>query len=66
MGGERRGARARFHEIRGRGRLEESWPLVEQLGTAARDLLRQVEGLSVETLRRQAGTAPDPEQTVAP
>jgi hypothetical protein len=42
------------------GRLEESLPLSEQLEEMARELLRQVDGLSIETLRRQAGVAGDP------
>ena len=33
-----------------RGQLEEAWPLVEQLETMARELIRQVDGLSIEVL----------------
>jgi PAS domain S-box-containing protein len=36
------------------GRLEEARPLVEQLETMAQELLRQVDGLSLETLRQRA------------
>jgi CheY-like chemotaxis protein len=36
------------------GRLEEARPLVEQLETMGQELIRQVAGLSLETLRQQA------------
>jgi CheY-like chemotaxis protein len=36
------------------GRLEECRPLVERLEAMARELLQQVDGLSIESLRRQA------------
>ena len=39
------------------GRLDESRRLVEQLEVKARELLEQVDGLSIETLRDQAGAA---------
>ena len=39
-----------------RGQLEEARPLVPQLETMAQELTRLVDGMSVETLRRQAGT----------
>jgi hypothetical protein len=39
------------------GRLDESAPLAERLEAMARDLLRQVYALSIETLRREAGQA---------
>ena len=38
-----------------RGQLEEAWPLVEQLEAIARELIQQVDGLSIEALRDQAG-----------
>lgn len=42
------------------GRFDESAPLVDQLETMGRELIRQVDGLSVETLRYQAGAAVAP------
>jgi CheY-like chemotaxis protein len=38
-----------------RGQLEEAWPLVQQLEAIGRDLLNEVDGLSIEMLREQAG-----------
>jgi two-component system, sensor histidine kinase and response regulator len=40
-----------------RGRLEEAQPLMEQLEAMARELIEQVDGLSIEALRDQAGAA---------
>jgi two-component system, sensor histidine kinase and response regulator len=40
-----------------RGQLEETWPLVEQLEAMAQELIQQVDGLSIEALRDQAGDA---------
>ena len=40
-----------------RGQLEETWPLVEQLEAMAQVLIQQVDGLSIEALRDQAGDA---------
>ena len=37
------------------GRLDAARPLVDRLETMARELTRQVNGLSLESLRRQAG-----------
>jgi hypothetical protein len=39
------------------GRLDEARPLVEQLEVMARELIRRVDGLSIEALRDQAGAA---------
>jgi two-component system, sensor histidine kinase and response regulator len=36
-----------------RGQLDETWPLVEQLEAMARELIQQVDGLSIEALRDQ-------------
>jgi two-component system, sensor histidine kinase and response regulator len=44
------------------GRLEQARPLVAQLETMARELVRQVEGLSLQTLRRQVETVDDAKQ----
>ncbi len=41
------------------GRLGECRPLVEQLEAMARELLQEVDGLSIETLRHQADAAGD-------
>jgi hypothetical protein len=41
------------------GRLEEAQPLVEQLESMTPELMRLVDGLSLESLRRQARTAGD-------
>jgi hypothetical protein len=46
-----------------RGRLDEARPLVGQLEVMARELLGLAGGLSLETLRRQAGPANDPDRT---
>jgi CheY-like chemotaxis protein len=39
------------------GRLEEAQPLVEQLETMTRELMQLADGLSLDTLRSQAGAA---------
>ena len=49
-----------------RGQLEEAWPLVEQLEAMARELIEQVDGLSIEALRDQAGAAGDRDRTASP
>ena len=41
------------------GQLEEAWPLVEQLEALARELIQQVDGVSIEALREQAAAAGD-------
>jgi two-component system sensor histidine kinase/response regulator len=48
------------------GRLDESRRLVEQLEVKAREVLEQVDGLSIETLRDQAGAAGDRDRTASP
>jgi PAS domain S-box-containing protein len=40
-----------------RGELDEARPLVHRLKTLVRELIRQLDGLSVESLRRRAATA---------
>jgi len=45
------------------GLLEEAGPMVGQLETMAQELLRLAGGLSLETLRHQAETADDANQT---
>jgi PAS domain S-box-containing protein len=48
------------------GRLEEARPLVEQLETMTQELLRLADGLSIDTLRSQAGAAGDRKRTGSP
>jgi CheY-like chemotaxis protein len=48
------------------GQLEEAGPLVERLEAMTRELMRLVGGLSLESLRRQAGAAEEGEPTVPP
>jgi two-component system, sensor histidine kinase and response regulator len=48
------------------GHLEEARALVGQLETMARELLRAVDGLSLETLRHQEGAANDLNRTAGP
>jgi PAS domain S-box-containing protein len=43
-----------------RGPLEEAWPLVEQLEALAQELFQQMDGLSLQTLRRLAEAADKP------
>jgi hypothetical protein len=42
------------------GQFEEAKPLVERLEAMPQELLRLVGGLSLETLRQQAGVADEP------
>jgi hypothetical protein len=46
-----------------RGQLEEAWPLVERLETVARELIQQVDGLSIDWLRDQAEATGDRDRT---
>jgi two-component system, sensor histidine kinase and response regulator len=48
------------------GRLEECRPLMEELEVIARELFKQVDGLSIETLRQQAMSADDHDRTASP
>ncbi len=49
-----------------RGRLEDAWPLVEQLEAMTMELIQQVDGLSIEALREQAGATGDRDRTASP
>jgi CheY-like chemotaxis protein len=49
-----------------RGQLEKAWPLVERLEVIARELIQQVEGLSIQALRDQAGAASDRDRSASP
>ena len=48
------------------GRLDECRRLVEQLQAMARELIEEVDGLSIEALRDQAGAAGDRDRTASP
>jgi CheY-like chemotaxis protein/HPt (histidine-containing phosphotransfer) domain-containing protein len=48
------------------GRLEEARPLVERLEGMAQELMRLVDGVSLETLRPRARAAGDPGRTAGP
>ena len=43
-----------MEEVAARGNLDEARPLVERLETMARELILELEGLTLETLRRRA------------
>jgi two-component system sensor histidine kinase/response regulator len=49
-----------------RGQIEDAWPLVEQLEAMTLELIQQVDGLSIEALREQAGAASDRDRTASP
>lgn len=46
--------------------LDKAPRILEQFETIARELLRQVDGISIETLRHQAEAADEPRRTVGP
>ena len=48
------------------GRLDEARPLVEQLEAMGKELLRLVDGLSLDALREQAGAAGRPDRAARP
>ena len=48
------GVASELEECAAQDQLDEAGPLVEQLETMAQELMRAVDGLSLETLRRQA------------
>jgi two-component system, sensor histidine kinase and response regulator len=49
-----------------RGQFEKAWPLVEQLEAFARELIQQVDGLSIQALRDQAAAASDRDRPASP
>ena len=49
-----------LEDLAARGNLEAARPLVGRLEAMAQELIRQVDGLSIETLRHRAGAAADP------
>ena len=48
------------------GLLKEALPVVEQLDQCATELARLAGGLTIETLRKQAELAGDPNRTASP
>jgi HPt (histidine-containing phosphotransfer) domain-containing protein len=57
---------ANLEDLAASARLDKAPPILEQLETIARELLQQVDGMSIETLRHQAEAADDPDPTVGP
>jgi CheY-like chemotaxis protein/HPt (histidine-containing phosphotransfer) domain-containing protein len=53
------GLASELEDVAAQDRLEAARPLVEQLARLAPELLRAVDGLALETLRAQTGTAED-------
>src|SRR5262249_5287819 len=54
------GVASAIEDCAARGQLEDARPLVGQLETMAQELLRVVNGLSLETLQQQVGPADHP------
>jgi hypothetical protein len=48
---------SQLEELAAADRLEECGPIFEQLEELARELLRQLDGISIEALQRQAATS---------
>jgi HPt (histidine-containing phosphotransfer) domain-containing protein len=57
---------ANLEDLAARGLLHETLPVVEQLDQCATELARLAGGLTVETLRKQAEPAGDPNRTAGP
>jgi two-component system sensor histidine kinase/response regulator len=55
-----------LEDLAARGRLEQARPLVKRLGAMVGELIEQLDGLSIETLRDQVAVASDPDRTVRP
>jgi len=55
-----------LEELAVAAQLDEAPPILEQLEMKAQELLQQVDGLSIETLRRQAEAANEQNRTVGP
>jgi CheY-like chemotaxis protein len=55
-----------LEDLAARGQLEEAGPLVVRIEAMAHELIRQVNGLSVDTLRQQARVASDPKGRAVP
>ena len=57
---------ADLEDLAARGLLQEALPVVEQLDQCATELARLAGGLTIETLRKQAEAADDPNRTASP
>jgi CheY-like chemotaxis protein len=57
---------ADLEDLAARGLLKETLPVVEQLDQCATELARLAGGLTIETLRKQAAPADDPNRTAGP
>ncbi|HEV3256840.1 MAG TPA: response regulator, partial [Gemmataceae bacterium] len=57
---------ADLEDLAARGLLNEALPVVEQLDKCASELARLAGGLTIETLRRQAEAADDPNRAASP
>ena len=55
-----------LEDLAARGQLEAARPLVERLEAMVRELIEEVDGLSIETLRDQVGNAGEPDRTSGP
>ena len=55
-----------LEDLAARGLLQEALLVVEQLDQCATELARQVGGLTIETLRKQAEPADNPNRTASP
>jgi CheY-like chemotaxis protein len=60
------GVASQLEDYAAQGQLEEPRPLVAQLDAMAEELMQLVSGLSLETLRDQAGRADEPGRTARP
>src|SRR5260370_42039032 len=56
------GVASEVEDYAARDQLEETEPLIDQLETMAQDLMRAVDGLSLETLRKQTEPADEHHQ----
>jgi hypothetical protein len=57
---------ARLENLAARGLLDEALPVVEQLDQCATELAGLADGLTIESLRKQAEPAHDPNRTASP
>jgi len=55
-----------LEDLAARGQREEARPMVERLEAMVGELIKQVDGLSIETLRDQVGNAGEPDRSVGP
>ncbi len=59
------GVASDLEDLAAQGRLEEARPLVARLESMADELVRLANGLSLETLRKQTGSADDANRTAS-